>query len=83
MTDHGHYRVKGTAHGEQFDAWGFHTEKAATDYASAIIDGDIDSDVEVLAPPDAAAIARADRQLRRELEAITDPKLRKECLDAL
>lgn len=30
-----------------------------------------------------AAIAKADRRLRRELEAITDPRLRAECLRAL
>lgn len=32
---------------------------------------------------DTATIAKADRQLRKQLEAIEDPKLRKECLDAL
>lgn len=29
-----------------------------------------------------AAIARADAQLRRELESIRDPRIRRECLDA-
>jgi len=41
------YRVSGTAHGERFNEGGFATEREATDYASAIIDGDIDSDVRV------------------------------------
>lgn len=30
-----------------------------------------------------AAIARADRELRRELEQVADPKLRRELLEAL
>lgn len=34
-------------------------------------------------PAERAAIARADRKLRKELEQIRDPKLRKECLEAM
>lgn len=48
---HPHWRVKGEAHGAQFDAWGFHTEDEAVAYASQVIDGDVDSTIEVLAPP--------------------------------
>lgn len=41
------YRVIGTAHGERFNESGFATEAEATDYASAVIDGDCDSTIRV------------------------------------
>ena len=41
------YRVTGEAHGSSFDER-FSTESEATDYASLVIDGDLDSTVEVV-----------------------------------
>ena len=41
------YRVHGTAHGDTFDERGFTTLDEATDYASDVIDGDLDGTIEV------------------------------------
>lgn len=41
------YRVHGIAHGTEFDERGFEDEDEATAYASSVIDGDVDSTVEV------------------------------------
>lgn len=43
----GTYRVIGTAHGERFNESGFATEQEAMEYASAVIDGDYDSDIRI------------------------------------
>jgi len=41
------YRVHGVAHGSTFDERGFTSWTDATDYASSVMDGDIDSTIEV------------------------------------
>jgi hypothetical protein len=41
------FKVFGRAHGELFFETGFETLEAAQDYASSIIDGDVDSDVQI------------------------------------
>ncbi|HEU4865011.1 MAG TPA: hypothetical protein VFT76_02080, partial [Actinomycetota bacterium] len=41
------YRVRGTAHGTEFDERGFPTAPEAAEYASLILDGDVDGTIEI------------------------------------
>lgn len=41
------YRVYGTAHGSRFDESGFPTSEDARNYASLIIDGDLDAEINI------------------------------------
>jgi hypothetical protein len=51
------WRVSGEAHGSRFDERGFTTWTDATDYASDVMDGDLDSTI--LVEPEQDATGRA------------------------
>lgn len=65
------YRAHGTAHGTEFDERGL-TEEEATEYASSILDGDVDGTIEIEPEHRTRVVEEATVVARNSIRSVCD-----------